>query len=159
MAKKEVTNALLDKLKAKERERTEKYRNKYVDGKDFITFPDFREQLEDRVELCCMTKMRQHVKDSKGNFVTDENGEYLWEDIYAFIDLRYPDNWSFGGSALRNIYNSLVDEDTNEDEVNEMLNDNPITFYLETIRLENGKNKGKPFTAWLTEKPEKKSKK
>ena len=159
MAKKEVSNALLDKLKAKERERTEKYRNKYVDGKDFVTFPDFREQLEDRVELMCMTKMRQHVKDSKGNFVTDENGEYLWEDIYAFIDLRYPDNWSFGGSALRNIYNSLVDDETTEYEVNEMLNDNPITFYLETIRLENGKNKGKPFTAWLMDKPDKKSKK
>lgn len=153
-------NVLLDKLKKAEKERQEKYRNKWVDGKECVKFDDFRSDMaEGRVEMSCVTKMKQHVKDERGNYETDENGDYLWEDIYAFCDARFPDSWSFGGSALRTIYNSLVDEETTEDDVNEILKDNPITFYLDEVRLTNGRNKGQKFIAWLTEKPEKTDKK
>ena len=145
-----INNALADKLKRKNDERTAEFRNAYIDeNKTFISFPDFRKQLGDIVELACVTKLKKHVKDENGNNVTDELGEYMWEDLYAFIDARFPDNWSYGGSALRAIYKDLVDEETDETTINKWLAENPITFRLRNKKLENGKNKGKIMVEWL----------
>ena len=149
MAKATANNTLIDKLKAKEEARNAEFRNPYIDGKDFITFPDFRDQLENKVKLACVTKLRKHVKTDNGDNATDENGEFLWEELYAFIDARFPECWSFGGSALKAIYNDLVDEDMTEEQVNNLLAENPIEFKLKNKKLENGRNKGKTMVQWL----------
>lgn len=144
-----ANNKLLEKLTKKEQERNAEFRNPYIDGKDFITFPDFREQLEDTVQLACVTKLRKHALNDNDTYKTDENGEFIWETIYAFIDKRFPDNWSFGGSALRNIYESLVDDDLSEEELNKMLKKAPLEFKLKDTKLKNGKNKGKKMVMWI----------
>ena len=144
-----ATNKLMEKLKAKAEQRDAEFRNPNIDGKDFITFPDFREQLENKVKLACVTKLRKHVKLDNGENAIDENGEFVWEDLYAFVDSRFPDNWSFGGSALKAIYNDLVDEDMTEDEVNKLLAENPLEFKLKNKKLENGRNKGKTMVQWI----------
>lgn len=144
-----ATNKLMEKLKAKAEQRDAEFRNPYIDGKDFVTFPDFREQLENKVKLTCVTKLRKHVKLDNGENATDENGEFIWEELYAFIDARFPENWSFGGSALKAIYNDLVDEDMSEEDVNAYLADNPLEFKLKNKKLENGRNKGKTMVQWL----------
>ena len=41
------SNALLDKLKKAEKERQEKYRNKWVDGKECVKFDDVRSEMAD----------------------------------------------------------------------------------------------------------------
>lgn len=145
-----ANNKLLNKLKAKEEERVSEFKNPYIDGKNQISFDKFREEsLENKVILMCVTKLKKHVKDDNGNNVTDENGEFVWEDLYAFIDKRYPDTWSFGGSALRAIYNDLVDDDMTEEELNAELAKNPLEFKLKNKKLENGRNKGKTMVQWL----------
>ena len=145
-----ANNKLLNKLKAKEEERVAEFKNPYIDGKTQISFDKFREEsLENKVQLMCVTKLKKHVKDDNGNNVTDENGEFVWEDLYAFIDKRYPDTWSFGGSALRAIYNDLVDDDMTEEELNTELAKNPLEFKLKNKKLENGRNKGKTMVQWL----------
>ena len=145
-----ANNKLLNKLKAKEEERVAEFKNPYIDGKNQISFDKFREEsLENKVLLMCVTKLKKHVKDDNGNNVTDENGEFVWEDLYAFIDKRYPDTWSFGGSALRAIYNDLVDDDMTEEELNAELAKNPLEFKLKNKKLENGRNKGKTMVQWL----------
>lgn len=145
-----ANNKLLNKLKAKEEERVAEFKNPYIDGKNQISFDKFREEsLENKVMLMCVTKLKKHVKDDNGNNVTDENGEFVWEDLYAFIDKRYPDTWSFGGSALRAIYNDLVDDDMTEEELNAELAKNPLEFKLKNKKLENGRNKGKTMVQWL----------
>lgn len=145
-----ANNKLLNKLKAKEEERVAEFKNPYIDGKTQISFDKFREEsLENKVMLMCVTKLKKHVKDDNGNNVTDENGEFVWEDLYAFIDKRYPDTWSFGGSALRAIYNDLVDDDMTEEELNAELAKNPLEFKLKNKKLENGRNKGKTMVQWL----------
>ena len=145
-----ANNKLLNKLKAKEEERVAEFKNPYIDGKTQISFDKFREEsLENKVLLMCVTKLKKHVKDDNGNNVTDENGEFVWEDLYAFIDKRYPDTWSFGGSALRAIYNDLVDDEMTEDELNAELAKNPLEFKLKNKKLENGRNKGKTMVQWL----------
>lgn len=149
--KNQTTNngTLWEKLKAKKAEREAEYKNPYIDGKDFVTFPDFRTQLENKVKLSCVTKLRKHVKTESGENATDEEGNAVWEDLYAFIDARFPNNWSFGGSALRAIYNDLVDEEMSEEVVNAELAKNPIEFKLKNKKLENGKNKGKIMVEWI----------
>ena len=149
MANKTITNTLASKLKAKQDERTAEFRNPYIDGKDFVAFADFRKQLDDKVMLSCLTKLKKHVKDEAGNFAKDENGEFLWEELYAFIDSRYPDTWSWGGSALKAIYHDLVDEELTEEELNKMLKENPLSFKLRNKKLENGKNKGHIMVEWI----------
>ena len=144
-----ATNKLMEKLKAKAEQRDAEFRNPYIDGKDFVTFPDFREQLENKVKLSCVTKLRKHVKLDNGENATDENGEFIWEELFAFIDARFPENWSFGGSALKAIYNDLVDEDMSEEDVNAYLATNPLEFKLKNKKLENGRNKGKTMVQWL----------
>ena len=145
-----ANNVLADKLKAKSEERFAEFKNPYIENKTFKSFPDFNDEyLENRVELACVTKLRKHVKDDNDNNVVDENGEYVWEDLYAFIDNRFPDVWSFGGSALKAIYKDLVDDTTSEDEINKALAENPIAFKLHKKKLESGKNKGKIMTEWL----------
>ena len=144
-----ATNKLAEKLKAKAELRDAEFRNKYIDGKDFVTFPDFRDQLENKVKLACVTKLRKHVKLDNGENATDENGGFIWEELFAFVDARFPENWSFGGSALKAIYNDLVDDDMTEDEVNAMLAENPLEFKLKNKKLENGRNKGKTMVQWL----------
>lgn len=151
MANKKISNVLADKLKAKQDERNAEFRNPYIDGKDFVAFSDFRKQGEDKVILSCLTKLKKHVKDEAGNYATDENGEFLWEELYAFIDSRYPEAWSWGGSALKAIYNDLVDEDLTEEELNKILSENPITFKLKNKKLENGKNKGHTMVEWINQ--------
>ena len=151
-----ANNALLNKLKQKQAEKNAEFRNPYIEDKEFVTFPDFREQLEERVELVTLTKLKKHAKDARGNYLEDENGEYIWEELYAFIDARYPENWSFGGSALREIYNCLIDDEDDEESINEELSNNPITFYLADLKLTNGRNKGKNMVQWLTEEPKRK---
>lgn len=145
-----ATNKLLAKLKAKEEERNAEFRNPYIDeSKTFISFPDFRDQLENKVFLSCVTKLKKHVKTDSGDNAVDENGEYIWEELFAFIDKRFPDVWSFGGSALKAIYTNLVDDDLSEEELNKELAENPIEFKLKNKKLENGKNKGKIMVQWL----------
>ena len=145
-----VNNALAEKLKRKSDERVAEFKNPYIDDKTFMSFPDFRTaHLGGTVELSCVTKLKKHVKDDNGNNLTDENGEFVWEDLYAFVDNRYPDVWSYGGSALRAIYNDLVDDEMTEEELNNALAENPITFKLVNKKLENGKNKGKIMVQWI----------
>lgn len=151
MANAKVVNKLAGKLKEKQDKRNAEFRNPYIDGKDFVTFDSFREQLENRVELCCLTKLRKHQTDEKGNYITDENGAFLWEDLFAFIDKRFPNTWSWGGSALRTIYFDLVDEDMTEEELNTALSETPLTFKLKNKKLTNGKNKGKTMVEWISE--------
>lgn len=146
-----INTKLAEKLKAKEEQRNAGFRNPYIEEKTFLTFPDFREQLENKVYLSCVTKLKKHVKDDSGNNATDENGEFLWEELYAFIDKRFPDIWSFGGSALRAIYNDLVDEDMTEEELNKELAENPLVFKLKNKKLENGRNKGKTMVQWIND--------
>lgn len=145
-----VNNALAEKLKRKADERVAEFKNPYIDDKTFMSFPTFRtEHLGGTVELACITKLKKHVKDDNGNNVVDENGEFVWEDLYAFVDARYPDVWSYGGSALRAIYNDLVDDDMSEEDLNNALAENPITFKLANKKLENGRNKGKIMVQWI----------
>lgn len=145
-----VNNALANKLKRKADERVAEFKNPYIDDKMFVSFPAFRaEHLDGKVELACITKLKKHVKDDNGNNVVDENGEFVWENLYAFIDARYPDVWSYGGSALRAIYNDLVDDDLSEEDLNNALSENPITFKLVNKKLENGRNKGKIMVQWV----------
>ena len=144
-----ANNKFLNKLKAKEEERMAEFKNPYIEGKTQISFDDFRTQLDNKVKLSCVTKLKKHVKDDDGNNLKDKNGDFVWEDLYAFIDARYPDTWSFGGSALRAIYKDLVDEELTEEELNAELAKNPIEFKLKNKKLENGKNKGKTMVQWL----------
>lgn len=145
-----VNNALAEKLKRKSDERVAEFKNPYIDDKTFMSFPTFRtEHLGGTVELACITKLKKHVKDDNGNNVVDENGEFVWEDLYAFVDARYPDVWSYGGSALRAIYNDLVDDDMTEEDLNNALAETPITFKLANKKLENGRNKGKIMVQWI----------
>lgn len=149
MANKKMNDLLAAKLQKKEEERVGEFKNPNVEGKEKVAFNDFREQLGGKVELMLVTKVKKHAKDENDNNIVDENGNSVYEDIYAFIDARYPDYWSFGGSALKRIYNDLVDSETTEEEINKSLAESPLIFKLQKKKLENGKNKGKTMIDWI----------